>query len=72
MPSHTKSERKIHKVMGEFKRGTLHHGGSGKVVKRRKVAVAIAMSEARRVARTSTMGSLHGSSHKREKRKKHV
>ena len=34
------------KVMGEFKRGTLHSGKKGPVVKSRKQAVAIAMSEA--------------------------
>jgi len=38
---------KEHKVMGEFKRGTLHSGSkSGPKVKSRKQAVAIAMSEA--------------------------
>jgi hypothetical protein len=34
------------KVMGEFKRGTLHSGKGGPVVKNRKQAVAIALSEA--------------------------
>ena len=38
-------EHKIGKVMGEFKRGKLH-SGSGQMVKDRKQAVAIAMSEA--------------------------
>ena len=37
---------KIQKVMGEYKRGTLHSGKGGKVVKSRKQAIAIAMSEA--------------------------
>lgn len=37
---------KVGKVMGEFKRGTLHSGKGGPVVKSRKQAVAIAMSEA--------------------------
>ena len=36
---------KVHKVLGEFKRGTLRSSSGGKVVKR-KQAVAIAMSEA--------------------------
>jgi len=36
---------KVHTVMSEFKRGTLH-SGSGDVVKNRRQAVAIAMSEA--------------------------
>lgn len=43
MPKKTKE----HKVMGEFKRGTLHSGSkTGPKVKSRKQAVAIAMSEA--------------------------
>lgn len=37
---------KIHKVMSEFKGRTLH-SGSGEIVKGRKQAVAIALSEAR-------------------------
>lgn len=39
---------KVQKVMGEFKSGTLHSGKGGKVVKSRKQAVAIALSEARK------------------------
>ena len=42
----TKGERKAHKVMREFKEGTLK-SGSGQKVTRRKQAVAIALSEAR-------------------------
>jgi hypothetical protein len=38
---------KVKKVMGEYKRGTLHSGKGGPVVKSRKQAVAIAMSEAK-------------------------
>jgi len=37
--------RKVGKVMGEYKRGKLKSGGSGRRVKSRKQAVAIAMSE---------------------------
>lgn len=37
---------KVEKVMGEYKRGTLHSGKGGPVVKNRKQAIAIAMSEA--------------------------
>ena len=37
---------KVGKVMHEYKEGTLHSGKGGKVVKSRKQAVAIAMSEA--------------------------
>jgi hypothetical protein len=40
---------KVHKVMGEFKRGTLHSGSkTGAKVKSRKQAIAIALSEARK------------------------
>ena len=40
-------EGKVGKVMGEFKRGTLHSGSKkGPQVTSRKQAVAIAMSEA--------------------------
>jgi hypothetical protein len=42
----TKSQKKIKKVMGEFKEGTLHSGKGGKVVKNPKQAVAIALSVA--------------------------
>lgn len=37
---------KVHKVMSEYKSGTLHSGKGGPVVKSRKQAVAIALSEA--------------------------
>jgi len=39
-------ERKISKVMGEYKRGSLK-SSSGSKVRKRKQAVAIALSEAR-------------------------
>ncbi len=42
----TQGERKVHKVMKEYKEGTLKSGSGGKV-KSRKQAVAIALSEAR-------------------------
>ncbi len=42
-----KAEKKIGKVMHEFKEGKLKSGGNGKTVKSRKQAVAIAISEAR-------------------------
>ncbi len=41
-----KIAEKIGKVMGEYKDKTLHSGKGGKVVKNRKQAIAIAMSEA--------------------------
>ena len=37
---------KVGKVMHEYKTGTLHSGKGGPVVKSRKQAIAIAMSEA--------------------------
>lgn len=41
-----KKQAKVRKVMREYKAGTLHSGKGGPVVKSRKQAVAIAMSEA--------------------------
>ncbi len=38
-------QTKVHTVMSEFKRGTLH-SGSGAIVKKRKQAIAIGLSEA--------------------------
>ena len=43
----TKAQKKVGKVMGEYKAGTLHSGKGGKVVKNPKQAIAIAMSEAK-------------------------
>jgi len=42
----TKAEKKISKVMREYKSGTLHSGRGGPVVKSQKQAVAIALSQA--------------------------
>ena len=39
------AKSKMQKVMHEFKTGTLHSGKKGPVVKSRKQAIAIAMSE---------------------------
>lgn len=47
MKKATKGAKKVAKVMREFKSGTLHSGKGGKVVKSRKQAIAIAMSEAK-------------------------
>ena len=45
----TKGEKKVGKVMREYKKGELHSGSKkGPVVKNRKQAVAIALSEARK------------------------
>ena len=41
-----KKQDKVGKVMKEYKEGTLHSGKKGPVVKSRKQAIAIAMSEA--------------------------
>ena len=40
------AKNKMKKVMGEYKEGTLHSGKGGPVVKSRKQAIAIALSEA--------------------------
>ena len=42
----SKAQKKVTKVMREFKGGTLHSGKGGPMVKSRKQAVAIALSEA--------------------------
>jgi len=44
-----KAAEKIGKVMGEFKDKDLHSGKRGKIVKSRKQAIAIALSEAGKV-----------------------
>ena len=47
MASTKKQTAKVGKVMGEYKEGTLHSGKGGPVVKDKKQAIAIAMSEAK-------------------------
>ena len=42
----TKSDKKVKKVMKEFKKSELNIGKSSKKVKSRKQAIAIALSEA--------------------------
>ncbi len=39
-------QKKVAKVMGEYKEGTLHSGKGGKVVKSRDQAIAISLAEA--------------------------
>ena len=52
MNKKSRGAKKAATVMGEYKRGKLHSGSKrGPVVKSRKQAVAIAMSEKRRVQR---------------------
>jgi ribosomal protein L21E len=46
VPKTKKAAAKVGKVMGEYKEGTLHSGKGGPVVKSRKQAVAIALSQA--------------------------
>jgi hypothetical protein len=41
-----KAQKKVSKVMREYGKGELHSGKGGPVVKSRKQAIAIAMSEA--------------------------
>jgi len=42
----TKGQKKVAKVMREYKAGSLHSGKKGPVVKSKKQAIAIALSEA--------------------------
>lgn len=44
----TKAQKKIGKVMSEYKEGTLHSGKGGPVVKNPKQAIAIAISESKK------------------------
>jgi hypothetical protein len=52
MKKQTAAQKKVAKVMGEFKRGTLHGGVNpkgpkkAKIVKSQKQAIAIALSQA--------------------------
>jgi hypothetical protein len=49
---HTKKEKKVEKVMHEFKSGELHSGSKkGPVVTNPKQGIAIALSEARKVGK---------------------
>jgi hypothetical protein len=44
-------QKKVARVMREYHAGTLHHGGSKKIVKSSQTAKAIAMSEGRKKCR---------------------
>ena len=46
MKKPTKAQKKMSKVLKEYKEGTLHSGKGGPVVKSKKQALAIAYSEA--------------------------
>ena len=47
----TKAQKKTASVMREYKDGTLHSGKGGPVVKSRKQAIAIALSEGERASK---------------------
>ena len=47
----SKAQKKVSKVMREFKAGTLHSGKGGPVVRSKKQAVAIALSQAGKTKR---------------------
>ena len=49
----SKADKKMGKVMHEYKAGTLHSGKGGPVVKSRQQAIAIAMSEANKAKKKS-------------------
>lgn len=50
MKKKTDKEKKISKVMKEYKAGDLHSGSKkGPIVKKKKVALAIALSEAKKM-----------------------
>jgi ribosomal protein L21E len=46
MKKPTMAQKKVGKVMTEYKEGTLHSGKNGKVVKSKDQAIAIALSVA--------------------------
>lgn len=55
----TQMEKKVGKVMGEFKSGELHSGSkSGPIVKNRKQAIAIGMSEGRNAGKMANGGAV--------------
>jgi len=48
------ANRKVKRAMHEMKRGELRSGRSGKVVRSRKQAIAIGLSEARKIRRSDS------------------
>ena len=63
-----KAQKKVGRVMHEYKHGELKCGGSGRKVKNRKQAIAIGISEARREG--DKVPSRRGSRKKSSSRKK--
>lgn len=53
-----KMQKKVGKVMSEFKEGTLHSGKDGPVVKNPKQAIAIALSEGRKATKKADGGQI--------------
>jgi hypothetical protein len=51
VPSSPKAKAKMGKVMHEYKHHSLHIGKSKKIVRSRKQAIAIGLSQARKAAR---------------------
>jgi ribosomal protein L21E len=52
MARKSKMQRKVKRVMHEYSTGSLHSGRGGKVVTKRKQAVAIALSMGRKASRS--------------------
>lgn len=56
-PKGAAAERKMHKVMSEYKQGTLHSGSpEGPIVKDRAQAIAIGINSARRAKKRRKKG----------------
>lgn len=51
MENKDKFQKKVGKVMREYKAGKLHSGAGGPIVKNEKQAIAISLSEARRATK---------------------
>ena len=51
VPKTKKAAAKVGKVLGEYKAGSLHSGKGGPIVKSRKQAIAISLSEASKMGK---------------------